>query len=297
MSNGPYFHEKPADLECGGTITSSQTIASPLSPSNFYYNNLYCEWNVQLDPSVTSFELRAKKFSVEERYGWCNDVFEVFVDGLTNKFCGYVDPATLQDRRRREAELSSKSRVRRNSVNTSGLVTHTVMGNKATLRFKTNASKVYRGFEIEIDDGTTTTPTETTPTQAWDAIDNAASDLSLVIKDFYTNLPGLGANSKLAEKKFRRFNAIFAQMVFLKKKSSTDPCAIPLGSNDHAAFVPPVDSADACEEFQGLFASLASFADSYVCVDKEGSRRPFNTIQRQRKLMLNRRFKQMKCGN
>ena len=73
---------------CGGKITSAQTIATPFFPSNYpFYAE--CEWEIELD---SGFEIVPKVFEVElptseAKYCW-HDVLFVYTDGVDRGFCG-----------------------------------------------------------------------------------------------------------------------------------------------------------------------------------------------------------------
>ncbi|CAG5104796.1 Oidioi.mRNA.OKI2018_I69.chr1.g1550.t1.cds [Oikopleura dioica] len=291
-----------AGITCGGTITSDQTIVSPTN-GGFYYADTSCIWEVELDASVASFDLVAKSFAVETS-GDCRFDFLRIVDGAGYEvnYCGFTDPSTLRRKRDAELEKERASLSGRTVVNpiTTGLKKHTVIGNTATITFQTDFVSHYKGFEIDIvAGGATEEPAAPSPADAWAQIEAAAADIAIRVDDFYDALPGLGVNSVLASKKVARFNAFFAKMQKLNSFSSADPCTYPAGSNDHTTFVAPVDSADACEELNGLFASLVSFTDSFVCMpNAEYKPAKLNAlIHRQRRQIVTRKLKQMKCGN
>ncbi|CAG5111217.1 Oidioi.mRNA.OKI2018_I69.chr2.g5545.t1.cds [Oikopleura dioica] len=316
------WEAKPDNFQCGGSITGPGTIRSPNSANNFYYDQVDCFWNIALDPSVTQFTIVAKSFSVEECAGCGCDWLEIIDRSYQGKaYCGLVDPNTLRRRRSAEKKSGGDLEGRQTSwqpTDQTGLKTHTVNGNMGTIRFYSDDSVSYRGFELCIsidgddscplpDGGSagsaggngTTTDAPATPAEAWDAIAVAAADVAVEVDDFYAALPGLGKNSVLASKKVDRYNAFFNKMLFLQNKASADPCDYPAGSNDPATFVAPVDSDDACEKLQGVFASLMSFVDSYVCMNDadESPLRLTRLIQRQRMQIVTRKLKQMKCGN
>ncbi|CAG5111542.1 Oidioi.mRNA.OKI2018_I69.chr2.g5842.t1.cds [Oikopleura dioica] len=279
-------------ITCGGTITSEQTIVPPMI-GPYYYADMVCTWNVLLDSSVTEFDLVAKNLPLN-------------IIIIVPRYCGYSDPSTLRRKRdvaasaRKEHSLSPRTGV---EINRNGFTRRTVTGNTATITFNADGMMQYKGFEIDIvfdgGAGTETGDAAPTPADAWAQIDAAATDVAVRVDDFYAALPGLGANSVLASKKVARFNAFFAKMQKLNSLSSTDPCTYPAGSNDHTTFVAPVDSADACEELNGLFASLISFTDSFVCMP-DADYDPIKLtrlIQRQRQMLVTRKLKQMKCGS
>ena len=84
-----------------------------------------------------------------------------------------------------------------------------------------------------------------------------------------------------------------------KSYSDADCSSLPafaVGSNDNAAYVSPVDSADLCEELIGLFTSLSSYVDAFKCTSREGDLKPLRLVQRQRKLIVTKKLRQLKCG-
>ncbi|CAG5110243.1 Oidioi.mRNA.OKI2018_I69.chr2.g4661.t1.cds [Oikopleura dioica] len=135
--------------------------------------------------------------------------------------------------------------------------------------------------------------------QAWEKIASKAAEISSRVEDFYAALPGLGNNSVLGSKKAYQFNLFFDQMSLLKKKSSATGCTFPAGSNDFSQFVAPVDSSDVCEEMQGLFTSLSTFVDSFVCLNDEKAKASkfFHILHRNRKKIFEKKLRQMNCGN
>ena len=280
-----------------------------MSGDKFYYKNLNCVWNVELPSTVTGFDLAAKRFALEES-GCVYDTLQI-IDGAGDEvnYCGQTDPSTL--RRKRDVEEKAKNRLSPrqsppaavNAVDT-GLKTHHVVGNTATITFITDSLVNFKGFEIDITNivGATTTTTNTgataTPAEAWTQIEAAAADVAIQVADFYAALPGLGANSILSSKKVARFNAFFDKMGGFETMASAEACTFPAGTNDHAAFLAPVDSEDACEKMQGLFASLVSYIDSFVCMStaEQTGIKLRRRIHRQRNLIVNRKLRQMKCG-
>ncbi|CAG5109932.1 Oidioi.mRNA.OKI2018_I69.chr2.g4400.t1.cds [Oikopleura dioica] len=297
----------PADATCGGIITGSQLLLPPQDENGFYYKNMNCVWKIQFPESVTSFHIFPNKFAVEK----CDECLcdaVILDDGAGNQssYCGWAS------RRRREAEtaLGLESRTSPPNHSKSGMPAQTINGNTGSISFVSDDSYAMRGFEICIyadgDDMATVcippapaAPATLSPAEAWGQIEAAAAALGTVVNDFYAALPGLGANSVLASKKLARFNDFFAKMQKLNSFSSADACNFPAGSNDHSTFVSPIDSADGCVELQGLFASLASFTDSYVCMP-DAEYNPIKLtrlIQRQHNQIVTRKLKQMNCGN
>ena len=141
--------------DCGGDITSGQTIIAP-TKNGIYYNNLFCPWYIELDASVTSFELVAKSFDVEynsESCAGCScdrlNLSFTNADGNDDEvnFCG---PNDLPSRRRRNAKVTPVGRGYPNSVVT-GLDRYTVYGNTAELIFYTNGATGYGGFQIDVN--------------------------------------------------------------------------------------------------------------------------------------------------
>ncbi|CAG5105158.1 Oidioi.mRNA.OKI2018_I69.chr1.g1886.t1.cds [Oikopleura dioica] len=284
--------------DCGGDITPDQTIIAP-TKNGIYYNNLFCPWYIELDASVTSFELVARTFDVEYNSDSCAGcscdrlhVKFTNADGNDDEvnFCG---PNDLPSRRRRNAV----GRGYANPVVT-GLDRFTVYGNTADLTFYTNNATGYGGFQIDVNILTTESDA-LSPADAWAEIEAKAADISSLVHDFYADLHHLGSESKLANRKARQFDHFFKKMKNLEKKSSADACDYPVGSNDHSAFLSPIDSDDACQELQGLFDSLLSYADSFVCLkdEKEKVGRVLNPIYRQRNAITSKRLKQMNCDN
>ena len=94
---------------------------------------------------------------------------------------------------------------------------------------------------------------------------------------------------------------IFSIVNSIPKSYSDADCgtlpAYAVGSNDNAAYVSPVDSADLCEELIGLFTSLSSYVDAFGCSSQENSLKKVRLVQRQRKLIVKKKLKQLKCGN
>merc|ERR550534_1949889 len=60
-----YFDTSLFDGECGGTITSDQSIFSPGFDRGAYYDFLDCTWDIQLGDDVLGFNIRASSFDVE----------------------------------------------------------------------------------------------------------------------------------------------------------------------------------------------------------------------------------------
>jgi len=304
----------PSTMTCGGTITESSLIVIPTDENGFYFNFMDCQWDLQFPEDVSLLHLVPRNFAVESCGYDCHCDALVVNWNMTDEsgHCGFNTPVIEESSRRRRDAVEKQWSLERyyDNSNNTGFDARTIVGNTGTISFITDFSVAFRGAEIcvyadgdNMDDicppPAPEAPATLSPADAWAQIEAAATDLATVVNDFYAALPGLGANSILATKKVNRFNDFFAKMQKLNNHSSADACAYPAGSNDHSTFVSPVDSADSCEELQGLFTSLASFLDSYVCLPSADSRsiKWTRLIQRQRKLIMTRKLKQMSCGN
>ncbi|CAG5104886.1 Oidioi.mRNA.OKI2018_I69.chr1.g1638.t1.cds [Oikopleura dioica] len=287
-SDGPYWDGSDV---CTGVyrIENERRFASPAMSGNpamgsLYLNNLNCHYEIELDPAVTSFSIIAHSFNVES---WsyrapdhetdpylctgcsCDRLQIIDGDGVVVNFCG--------DANEENPPYAGNP-----------LTTYTISGNTAQVSFITDDKVTKRGYEAEVK--INDLPNDL----AWRQIEMKAAEVSTQISDFYGSI-----GSKIGTRKVNSFNFFMNTMKRLKDLSSDEACAFPAGSNDHTTFVKPVDSDNACEELQGLFASLVSFTDSFVCLADRKAKpsKVLSPIHRQRKALVNRKLKQMKCGN
>ncbi|CAG5104481.1 Oidioi.mRNA.OKI2018_I69.chr1.g1275.t1.cds [Oikopleura dioica] len=307
-----YSYWDPSNMTCGGTITESTLLVIPTDENGFYYNDMDCHWDLQFPEDVSLLHVVPRNFAVEDCGSGCYCDALIVNANQTDEsgYCGFQETSRRRRQAEKEYSLEGRYNIYNENSNNTGMDARTIVGNTGTIKWFTDGSVAYRGAEVCIyADGddmeavcpppAPAAPATLSPADAWAQIEAAAADVATVVNDFYAALPGLGANSVLATKKVNRFNDFFAKMQKLNNHSSADACAYPAGSNDHSTFVSPVDSADGCEELAGLFASLASFLDSYVCLPSAESRsiKWTRLIQRQRKLVMTRKLKQMSCGN
>ena len=301
-------------MSCGGTITSSQLLIPPQDENGFYFNEMGCHWDIQFPADVELFHIVPRKFAVEDCSDCSCDALIVNKGQAdSSAYCGWEGNSRRKRRAAKEKEFNLENKFSPANWQDTGMDALTIVGNTGSISFISDGSYAMRGFEVciyadgeNMDDvcpppapEAPEAPATLSPAEAWGQIEAAATDLATVVNDFYAALPGLGANSVLASKKVARFNDFFAKMQKLNNFSSADACTYPAGSNDPSTFVSPVDSADGCEELQGLFASLASFLDSYVCMPNADYKpiKLTRLIQRQRRLIFTRKLKQMSCGN
>ena len=141
------------DIECGGTITKSLTIASPgYNEGRDYYPGLNCVWNIELGDDVIGINIK-RNFFVVERHQYCfYDYLEVAANGHSTAYCGedmaYKGDITDDDKKK----TSNKSNAQHKNVVDWGFPDSLfVEGGNAVITFSTDSTIEHRGFELEIE--------------------------------------------------------------------------------------------------------------------------------------------------
>merc|ERR1712210_265222 len=139
----------PTYTECGGTITSYETISSPFYPS-YYPNHARCVWNIELGDDVVGFNIVRKSFSVEKHTYCAWDWLRLEANDYEVNFCGGED-----NRFRGEAKDEKKEdgKYTPNQVNprpTGFPKNWLIAGSSAVITFQTDGSVYDTGFEFEL---------------------------------------------------------------------------------------------------------------------------------------------------
>ena len=151
---------------CGGTITQSETIASPgFYDRSRYYNDLDCVWNIELGDDVIGFNIQRNAFDLEYE-SYCDwDFVEITANGKETAYCGSGELRKRRDssddssdssyaimvRRGKQKKKESGKTSQHDNVENGGFPTNLfIEGGSAVIRFNTDGSVVKGGFEFEI---------------------------------------------------------------------------------------------------------------------------------------------------
>ena len=145
---------EPFTGTCGGTITKSETIASPgFYDRSTYYNNLDCVWNIELGDDVMGFTIKRNHFDVEYGYecGW--DFVEITANGKNTAYCGSGEWRKRRNSENQKRKESSKTTQHENVENRGFPAKLFIEGGSAVIRFYSDYMVVKGGFEFEIVKG------------------------------------------------------------------------------------------------------------------------------------------------
>ena len=150
----PYTHTytrtttpEPFTGTCGGTITQSETIASPgFYDRSTYYNNLDCVWYIEVGDDVIGFNIKRNAFDVENSFGCYYDSVEITANGKATAYCGSDDSQRGNQNRKESGKLAQHDYVESGGFPTNLFIE----GGSAVIRFYTDHIVVEGGFEFEI---------------------------------------------------------------------------------------------------------------------------------------------------
>jgi hypothetical protein len=150
--NSLYTTEDYGLVECGGRITSYETIKSPQTRYKKYPKNARCVWNIELDDNVAGFKIVNNYFGVEYHSHCAFDQVKVVANGLEENFCGSGNPAPT--RQNGEGENKEEGKFNPDLVNVSNdgfPANKLILGGSAVISFHSDGSIADLGFEFQIE--------------------------------------------------------------------------------------------------------------------------------------------------
>jgi len=233
-SSASYFYG-----ECGGTITSDQSIFSPGFDRGYYYDYLDCTWDIQLGDDVKGFNIRAPTFNLEyQSYCGYDRVIVTGPDGEWGNFCGANGDS---GRKRRNAEKEDP-KFTLDLYNNQGFPDLFVPGNSARLQFVTDYSVQRAGFEFVID-----------------------SDLSRldIIEAHATRIfDSLDSDAKYSSRYINRMRKTIAKM---RRSDTGESCYEENGFGTEGDEVTVFDADNMCKLNGQVNAAINSWARNWAC--------------------------------
>merc|ERR1719223_1772472 len=134
--------------ECGGTITSYETIVSPFEyGSSSYPQNVQCVWNIELGDHVAGFNIVKKLFDVEYQSQCGFDWVRITANGVEENFCGETD-GVRSDGDKKEGGKWTPDQV---NPRPDGFPdSKFIAGGSAVIRMHSDNTYERRGFEFEL---------------------------------------------------------------------------------------------------------------------------------------------------
>jgi len=259
---------------CGGTITKSETIASPgFYDKSVYYNNLNCVWNIELGDDVIGFNIKRNAFDVEEELTCYYDFVEITANGIETAYCGYDEWRKRRhsddfgdfDARRGKQKIkeSGKSDAQHDNVINDGFPRLLfIEGGSALIRFYTDSSVVKGGFEFEIV---------------------KASRLQIISHHAQRIFDAVSDN-KWAARYEGRLSKVLQQLEDSDNRSSCYDKNVPQNSEDEGDEVTVFDENDFCRLNGQVNAAINSYARHHAC---EGRGKVYRQIIRSARKVKN----------
>lgn len=150
--NSLYTTEDYGLVECGGRITSYETIKSPQTRYKKYPKNARCVWNIELSDNVVGFNIVNNYFGVEYHSHCAWDQVKVVSNDLEENFCGSGNPSPTRQNAKDENKEDGKSHPDLVNVSYDGFpAKKLILGGSAVISFKTDGSVADLGFEFQIE--------------------------------------------------------------------------------------------------------------------------------------------------
>jgi len=235
----------PPVIYCGGTITKSQTIASPgYDEGRDYYRNLNCVWNIELGDDVIGFNIKRNFFDVENNPYCIYDYVEVAADGDSTAYCGSNDGYKVTGAWKKKT--SNKSNARHENVVASGFPDSMfVEGGNAVITFSTDSSVELKGFELEIE-----------------AV--KATRLQIISRHAQRIFDEI-SELKWAPRYENRLSKVLQQLEDSETGSSCYDGNFPTSSDDEGDEITVFDENDICKLNGQVNSAISSYARNYAC--------------------------------